>query len=416
MRETSNLEFKRELTKTYLKTVSAFANYKTGRIIFGVDDSGQSVGLEDPLGACLSIENAINDALQPVPRFEISVDESSATVSLTVYEGASKPYLYKGKAYRRADSSTVEVDRLELGRLVMKGAHTTFDALDSNYQRLTFEKLSEELRRKIGLSELGQDALVSLELMTPEGQYNNAAALLSDENHFPGTDIARFGESINVILSRYTLEKRSVLAQQEEAMAIFDEHYTYEEIVGYERVKKELVPREAFREAIANALVHRCWDVNASINVRMFPDRIEVTSPGGLPDGITEEMYLAGGPSVARNPILANVFFRLGHIERFGTGILRIIEAYAPKGVSPAFTIGDSFVSVMLPIDFSESLTQDERSALESIPKGSARTRLEVEARTGMSKDKTVRILNALIEKRLIEKSGSGRSTRYSRL
>ena len=57
MRETSNLEFKRELTKTYLKTVSAFANYKTGRIIFGVDDSGQSVGLEDPLGACLSIEN-----------------------------------------------------------------------------------------------------------------------------------------------------------------------------------------------------------------------------------------------------------------------------------------------------------------------------------------------------------------------
>ena len=181
-------------------------------------------------------------------------------------------------------------------------------------------------------------------------------------------------------------------------------------------VSLELVPREAFREAIANALVHRCWDVNASINVRMFPDRIEVTSPGGLPDGITEEMYLAGGPSVARNPILANVFFRLGHIERFGTGILRIIEAYAPKGVSPAFTIGDSFVSVMLPIDFSESLTQDERSALESIPKGSARTRLEVEARTGMSKDKTIRILNALIEKRLIEKSGSGRSTRYSRL
>ena len=83
-------------------------------------------------------------------------------------------------------------------------------------------------------------------------------------------------------------------------------------------VSLELVPREAFREAIANALVHRCLDVNASINVRMFPDRIEVTSPGGLPDG--------------------------------------------------------------------------------------------------MSKDKTVRILNALIEKRLIEKSGSGRSTRYSRL
>ena len=101
-------------------------------------------------------------------------------------------------------------------------------------------------------------------------------------------------------------------------------------------VSLELVPREAFREAIANALVHRCWDVNASINVRMFPDRIEVTSPGGLPDGITEEMYLAGGPSVARNPILANVFFRLGHIERFRTGIPRIIEASIFRPLSTA--------------------------------------------------------------------------------
>ena len=416
MKEMANLEFKQELTKTYLKTVSAFANYKTGQIIFGVNDDGETVGLEDPAEVCLRIENAINDTLEPVPRFELSVDADLATVTLTVYEGVSKPYLYKGKAYRRADSSSVEVDRLELNRLIMKGSNTTFDALDAKQQELSFDKLTEELQRKIGISDLGEDALVSLELKAPKGPYNNAAALLSDENAFFGTDIARFGERISIILSRHTLEKRSVLMQLEEAMAIFDEHYTYEEIIGFNRVKRELIPREAFREAIANALVHRCWDVNGSINVRMFANRIEVISPGGLPDGITEEMYLAGGPSVARNPILANVFFRLGHIERFGTGIRRIIEAYAPLAVSPIFTIGDSSVAVTLPIDFSSDLTQDEQKVLKAIPKGGSRTRLEIEASVNMSKDKTVRLLGNLVEKGLVDRLGSGRSTSYSRL
>ena len=415
MRETATLEFKQQLSKSYLKTVSAYANYGTGKIIFGIADDGTPVGLADPQDTCLRIEHAINDSIDPVPRFELAIEEDARTVTLTVHEGPDKPYLSSGRAYRRTDTSTVEVSRLEYGRLVLTGKHVSFDALVAKEQDLAFGHLEKELASKLGLKPLDQNSLISLELMTPSGEYCNAAALLADSNHFPGIDIARFGESINIINARHTFEHMSVLEQMQRTLEVFDTYYAYEEIVGFERIAKTLVPREAFREAIANALVHRCWDVRANIKVGMFADRIEITSPGGLPAGITEELYLAGGPSVARNPILANVFFRLGHIERFGTGIPRILDEYAHETVSPSFALRDSSITVMLPVTVLENVTLDEEAILAVLAKGSALTRSQISEKTQLSKSKAIRTLNALVEKGLVTKVGEGRSVRYER-
>lgn len=415
MRETATLEFKQQLSKSYLKTVSAYANYGTGKIIFGIADDGTPVGLADPQDTCLRIEHAINDSIDPVPRFELSIEGDTRTVTLTVHEGPDKPYLSSGRAYRRTDTSTVEVSRLEYGRLVLTGEHVSFDALVAKEQNLAFGHLEKELASKLGLKPLDQNSLISLELMAPSGEYCNAAALLADSNHFPGIDIARFGGSINIIHSRHTFERTSVLEQMQRTLEVFDTYYAYEEIVGFERITKTLVPREAFREAIANALVHRCWDVRANIKVGMFADRIEITSPGGLPAGITEELYLAGGPSVARNPILANVFFRLGHIERFGTGIPRILDEYAHETVSPSFALRDSSITVMLPVTVLENVTPDERAILDVLAKGSALTRSQIAEKTQLSKSKAIRTLNALVGKKLITKVGEGRSVRYER-
>jgi ATP-dependent DNA helicase RecG len=415
MRETATLEFKQQLSKSYLKTVSAYANYGTGKIIFGIADDGTPVGLADPQDTCLRIEHAINDSIDPVPRFELAIEGDTRTVTLTVHEGPDKPYLSSGRAYRRTDTSTVEVSRLEYGRLVLTGEHVSFDALVAKEQNLAFGHLEKELASKLGLKPLDQNSLISLELMTPSGEYCNAAALLADSNHFPGIDIARFGESINIINARHTFEHMSVLEQMQRTLEVFDTYYAYEEIVGFERIAKTLVPREAFREAIANALVHRCWDVRANIKVGMFADRIEITSPGGLPAGITEELYLAGGPSVARNPILANVFFRLGHIERFGTGIPRILDEYAHETVSPSFALRDSSITVMLPVTVLENVTLDEEAILAVLAKGSALTRSQISEKTQLSKSKAIRTLNALVEKGLVTKVGEGRSVRYER-
>lgn len=415
MRETSTLEFKRTLSKTYLKTVSAFANYETGRILFGVDDDGTPCGVDALHDDCLRIEHAINDSIVPSPRFTLEVDDESQTITLTVFEGAAKPYLYQGKAYRRADSSTVEVDRLEYNRLARIGANTTFDALEASTQDLSFDTLQAACLATMQLDRLERDALISLELLSPSGVFDNAAALLSDNNPFPGIDIMRFGSSIDIILARHTLDHVSVISQMKHAVELFNEHYAYEEVIGASRVERHLIPLEAFREAIANAIVHRRWDVRASIKVSMFPDRIEITSPGGLPDGITEAEYLAGGPSVARNPILANVFFRLGYIERFGTGIPRIRRAYEHRPVPPRFVIREASIAVTLPTENAMSLSHDEQRVLDAFDDGRQLTRAEVTARTDFSKQKAVRLLNSLVEKGIVTKTGAGRAVQYAR-
>jgi len=118
---------------------------------------------------------------------------------------------------------------------------------------------------------------------------------------------------------------------------------------------------------------------------------------------------------VARNPILANVFFRLGHIERFGTGIPRILDEYAHETVSPSFALRDSSITVMLPVTVLENVTLDEEAILAVLAKGSALTRSQISEKTQLSKSKAIRTLNALVEKGLVTKVGEGRSVRYER-
>lgn len=103
--------------------------------------------------------------------------------------------------------------------------------------------------------------------------------------------MVKFGENINVIHKRETFDNMSALTVYEKASEVFKDYYQYEEIQGTNRKKIEKIPETAFREAIANALIHRVWDVDSQIRISMFADRIEIISPGALPSGITEEEY-----------------------------------------------------------------------------------------------------------------------------
>lgn len=414
MRETKDLEFKEAITNTFLKTVSAFANYGTGRILFGVNDEGKSVGLDDLNGACLSIENKINDSITPKPEFSLEPNSQARTITLLVSEGPHKPYLYKSKAYKRSDSATIEVDDLELRRLVLLGRNVTFDATEAPSQDLSFSHLASAIDTVLGVESLSKDVLKALELLGTNGKYNVAAELLADHNSFPGIDIARFGESINIFLDRETYEKESVLAQFDKAVKLFEKYYQYEEVDGPKRISHELVPAEAYREAIANALVHRQWDIDASIRVSMFEDRIEIVSPGGLPHGISEQEYLDGQISILRNPILGNLFFRLGLIERFGTGVLRIRESYRNSAVKPQFSIYSNSIRICLPtLQVADDLKEESRVVYRTL-KGEMLPISEIAEQTGFSKAKARRILSSLVDKGYVSIVGKGRGTMYT--
>lgn len=414
MRESKYLEYKENLTSnTFLKTVSAYANYGEGKIVFGIDDSGIVIGISDPVNECLNLENKINDSIKPVPEYNLEIQDDS-TIILTVFEGMYKPYLYKGKAYKRNDSSTIEVERLEYNRLVLEGSNQSFEELTSSDQQLTFSKLSTELIRVMGIEQLTKDILKTLELYSDQNGFNNAAALLADNNHFKGIDIIRFGDSIDEIMERKTFENVSILSQMEQSIQMFHQYYRYEKIEGMERKSVDKIPEKAFREAVANALVHRMWDIPASIKISMYSDKIEISSPGGLPAGLSEDEYLNGQISLLRNPIIGNVFFRLKYIEKFGTGILRINRAYTNALIKPSYQIFSNSIKVILPVISTDyNLNKTEKMLLAFLKNRNNLTRKEIEKLSGMEKTKIIRGLNNLIQKNIVQREGNGRGTRY---
>ena len=414
MKESKELELKSTITNTFLKTVSAFSNYNSGKIIFGVDDTGKIIGLENIEELCLDLENKINDNISPKPDFKFIKDTKKNIITLIVEEGFNKPYLYKGKAYKRNDTSTVEVDRIELNRLTLLGLNQYYEELKARKQNLEFKVLTKELEEKLSLKDVSKDVLKTLNLYDDKIGYNNAAELFADSNTFSGIDIAKFGKNIDEILDRNLFVNISIISQFQKTLEVFNRYYKYEQILGSERIEKELIPEKAFRETIANALIHRTWDVNSNIRVSMYEDKIEISSPGGLPSGISEKEYLNGQISQLRNPILANIFFRLKYIEMFGTGIRRINESYKDYAIKPAFEIFENSIKITLPIIKTELfLTKDERIIMDILEKGAILSSSEILKMTEFKKDKLNRLLKKLIQKNYIKIIGNGRGTKY---
>ena len=414
MRETRIVEFKETITNTFLKTVSAFSNYDGGTIFFGIDDNGDIKGLLDVKQACLDIENKINDSISPQPNYMLEIQNNDQIIKLTIKSGLQKPYLYKSKAYKRYDTATIEVDTLEFSRLILEGKNIRFEELTCKDQALSFEVLHCKLKEMIQLETFNQDTLKTLNLYDNINGYNNTAGLLADKNHFPGIDIVKFGENISIIQKRSTFENVSVLEVYEKAIEVFRDYYQYEVIQGADRKKMEKIPEAAFREAIANALIHRVWDVDSQIRVSMFDDRIEIVSPGGLPSGITEEEYLFGKLSALRNRNLANVFYRLGFVEIFGTGITRIKQLYAEGLIKPAFEVSENAIKMVLPIfEKNADLTEDEIVIYKLLSKTILKPISEVAPYAPFGKSKTTKLLKEMSQKGVITVEGKGKGTKY---
>ena len=414
MRESKNLEFKEKVSNPFLKTVTAFSNYNGGKIIFGLNDQGEVVGIDNLEKEMLRIENKINDNITPQVDFSLSVDEAKKLIILQVEPGEDAPYYYKSKTFRRNDSSTIQVDRIELSKLILLGQNKTYDALPAKDGQILFGYLEKQFQEKLGVETVYLDVLKSLDLVDKHNVMTNAGYLLSDNNSRNILDIVRFGKSQDIIRNRYQINSCSLLEAYDRGVEIFRDHYQIEKIDGAYRRKIELVPEKAFREALANAIVHRDWMVDSYIQIAMEDEWIVITSPGGLPGDLTESEYLEGRISKMRNPIIGNIFFRLDIIESFGTGIRRIKNAYSHSSRKPIFTVYENSIEVKLPlISLLDELTEDERKVYYAIENDISASSGISEA-TGFGKNKVLLILNELLEDGYVKKIGRGRGTKYS--
>ena len=416
--ESKTIELKEKYTKSMLKTVSAFSNYHDGIIYIGINDKGGVVGIPKINEEKIVIENTINTTITPKPFFDMNIleIENKRILEIIVYKGDNGPYYYQNVAYMRNDTSTISVDGVNLTRLLLNSKNLTYDQLKVEKTDLSFKYLENKLYAILNVKEVNRAILTTLGLYS-DNAYNNGALLLADNGGLNQSfvDIARFKLDSDTFLDRKRFENQSILQYFDNVISYFEIQYpSYQIIDGVRRTTKEQIPLIAFREAVTNAIVHRDYLLNAGVQIAMFDNRIEIVSPGGLPSGMDEEQYFKGLTSISKNPNIANVFFRLKLIERFGTGIKRIIDSYNHYKIKPSFEIKQSQIRVVLPVTNFDYKMLDKKEAiiayLQAFPKSS---RQSIENAVRIEKSSVIRRLNELEKLGIIQKSGNGPSTIY---
>lgn len=355
-RESLQTEFKREFTEDFKYAVIAFANTDGGELYFGINDDGRACGISNVDDTMLRITNIVRDAIRPdVSLFTkctlLSVEEKSV-IRLTVQRGTAKPYYLKAKGIRpegvyvRQGASSVPASEAAILQMIKEASCFVYEDSRALEQELTFdyaEKCFSE--RGVAFSAVQQR---SLNLIGTDGMYTKLALLLSDQcPHI--IKLAVFQGSTKTLFKDRREFSGSLLKQLDDAFAFLDLcNRTRAEIVGLERVDSRDYPGEALRETLLNLIVHRDYAVQSPALISIFDDRIEFVSVGGLMPEISYDDIMLG-VSVARNPRLADVFYRLHLIEAYGTGILKINESYSGLSVQPKIEVSTHAFKVTLP-------------------------------------------------------------------
>ncbi len=357
MTETNRIEYKTELTPELdiEKEVVAFLNYKEGGYIYiGIDKDGSTVGVNDVDDCMLRLKDRIKHNISPsaMGLFDIAEEQKDgrSIIKVTVASGIEKPY-FKTKygmtprgAYMRVGTSAEPMPQEQIDRLFAMRTRNSIGRIVSNRQDLSFEQLRiyyDERGKR-----LNDNFKRTLELLTDDGKYNYVAYLLADEN----------GNSIKV--AKYSSLDRCDLVENNEygycslikatksVLSKLDiENKVAATITPMERIETPLWNKVALREAVINAIVHNDYSFEVPPKFEIFPDRLEITSAGRLPESLTREEFF-NGISIPRNKELMRIYRDVELVESLGSGIPRILRAYGEA----CFKFTDNFIRITLPI------------------------------------------------------------------
>ena len=331
--------------KSWCKSISAFANTLGGFLIFGISDDNQIVGLETPDKDAELISEIIKTRLNPIPEFKISfhTEDGNVLLIVQVFKGEETPYYYSGdgllEAYVRIGNESVKASPIELKRLVLRGRNTTFDSQNSMYKvdDYAFSKLRERYKKWTGNS-FDEKDLVSFGLATEQGYLTNAGALIADESPIRYSRIFctrwnglnKSGGTFDALDDAEYEGSVISLIDNGEAFIKRNAKMMWKKTANSREEMPEYVER-SYHEALVNAIAHRDYLIYGSeVHIDIYDDRMEIYSPGGMPDGsIIQDRDPLTVPSTRRNPVLADIFNRLGYMERKGSGFAKIIDNYA---------------------------------------------------------------------------------------
>ena len=376
--ESEAVELKEKLSDDINKEVMAFANTEGGVIYIDVKDDGTEAGLPDIDETYTRLTNMIRDTIVPditmFTRYELL---KTKIIKITVAEGSAKPYYLKKNGikpsgvYVRQGTSSVQAAWEQIRYFIKSSDGDSFESSKSILQDLTFGAAEEEfISRNIAFSE---DKYTALGLRDAEKDlFTNLAFLLSDQCSY-SVKVAVFDDPANTIFIDRREFSGSVFKQLRNTYDYLTlNNRTISVIRGLDRIDSIDYPPEAIREALLNALIHRDYSYSGSIIININKARMEFISIGGLIPGLTKNDIMAG-ISQPRNAKLAQIFFRLKHIEAYGTGIRRIYDLYADSAVKPEIAVSENTFRITLPnMNFSRDSEAGKLNDSENKPDAKA--------------------------------------------
>lgn len=429
--ESESVELKVIVVEDIKKEIIAFANCEGGKLYIGVQDDKTVSGLDNPDETALQISNMIRDAIKPdltmFLHYETLVIDGKKIVAVDIQQGTERPYYIAKKGLRpegvyvRQGYSSVPATNTVIRRMIKETDGDYFEEMRSLEQNLTFEsakKIFAERNVKFGPAQMK-----TLGIVTQDGVYTNLGLLLSDQCVHTIKAAVFQGTKQNEFKDRKEFSG-SLFQQMDEVYDFIDfrnqTHSTFDKLY---RIDRRDYPETAVREALLNLLVHREYSFSASTFISIYTDRIEFTSIGGLVNGVSLK-DITMGISVCRNTKLANVFYRLELIEAYGTGIIKIMDAYEGTGMTPQIETSDNAFKIILPnLNASSEPAKPEQVNLEQdTPEGKVIvltnkrgfvTRKEVEILLGIGQSSCGRLLKKMTENGQIVQEGKGKNTYY---
>ena len=450
--ESETVEFK-ETTGTRRQatmTVCAFLNQSGGRVLFGVTAVGEVVGQQVGERTIEELSEELRRIDPPVfPTVErVPVKDGRVVIVVSTGPGVSKPYMYRGNAYRRIGNTTVALSADEYNRMLFERMHVeqrwenqpavgwTIDDLDMSEILRTVRAAVRLGRLREPPSEEPLDLLRGLHLLQDD-QLLRAAAVL-----FGNTE--RVGSEMPQCLLRVArfrgLDKMHFLDNRQfngNAFKLLEDGQRFLRdtlpIAGrfepdrFERIDEPLYPPLATREALANALCHRDYSMG-SIGLAVYDDRLEVTSPGLLHFDLTPEKLFAPHESKPWNPLIARGFYMRGIIEEWGGGTLQMAELASSAGL-PIPEIEDAGGTVTVRFRHGQFVPGRRRRAaipaerqeailtlLERAEQGLTRREILAYLGPAVSDRQVRRTLEELRDGGLVESTNQGPLTRWKRV
>ncbi len=438
--ESETVEWKKSLNewKEIVETCAAFAAAKGGRIFVGVGPDGTIRGVQLGKGTLEDLANKIAQNIRPqiVPSMRTMVKNGKTILLLDIHPHSSKPVYAFNHAFRRVGATNQKLSPGEAAEWHFQHRGVTWDEtllpdvrvkdLDAKKARDFLVRAQAERRWNVNPSTPMQQILRQLDLLRG-GKVTVAANLLFGKN--PQRSMvqatlrcARFKGSMEVDFLDMKVMNGTVIDQVEDAMAFIKRNIRSGAEIK-ELVRKDIweYPLDALREAVVNAVCHRDYAATSDVQVRIFDDRLEVWNPGSLPMGLTVEDLRRVHESKPRNKLIANAFFLVGLIEKFGTGTRRLIADCVKAGLpEPEFeSHGGSFRVVFGKLKTSEGqielpdLGENERNIVQYVLRNGKITREECETILQMKKTSAKRYLGGLVDKGILIKRGSARNIIY---